>query len=164
MLWERKRRILRLAIVTAVAACGTAAQSIGSKEGSTQESAQHTYRAPTNLKVLSKNMTGQQVQDMMLRWGAELGARCSACHDEEQDNVVSGGPPRSRFANDSKPMKDIARRMYTMTEAINSGFIAKVDNSGKLVTCGTCHQGRISPELGPLSPVRESAEKNVPLP
>ncbi len=101
---------------------------------------------------------------MMLRWGAELGARCNACHDDEQDNVVTGGPPRSRFANDSKPMKDIARRMYTMTEEINRVFIAKIGNSGVPVTCGTCHQGRISPELGTLSSVRERAAKNVPLP
>ena len=163
MLRKRKRRILLLAIVTAVAAC-TAAQSIGSKEGSAEETAQRTYLPPTNLKVLAKCMTGEQVHDMMLRWGAELGARCNACHDDEQDNVVTGGPPRSRFANDSKPMKDIARRMYTMTEDINSGFIAKIGNSGMRVTCGTCHQGRISPELGTLSSVGERAAKNVPLP
>jgi hypothetical protein len=154
---------LLLAIVTAVAAC-TAAQSIESKEGSTQETAQCTYPAPTNLKVLPKDMTGQQVYDMMLRWGGELGVRCSACHDEAQDNLISGGLPVSRFANDSKPMKDVARRMYTMTERINSGFIAKIDNSSMPVTCGSCHQGRISPELGSLSPLGERATKNVPLP
>jgi hypothetical protein len=163
VLRERNRRILLLAIVTAVAAC-TAAQSIGSKEGSSQETAQRTYPVPTNLKVLSKTMTGQQVHDMMLRWSGELGAWCNACHDEEQDNVVSGGPARSRFANDSKPMKEIARRMYTMTEEINRAFITKVDNSGMLVTCGTCHQGRISPELQPLLSVEERAAKSAPLP
>lgn len=163
MLRKRKRLILLLAIVTEVAAC-TAAQSIGSKEGSSQETAQRTYPAPANLKVLSETMTGQQVYDMMLRWGGELGVRCSACHDEEEDNLISGGLPVSRFANDSKPMKDIARRMYTMTERINSGFIAKIDNSSMPVTCGSCHQGRISPELRPSSPVGERATENVPLP
>jgi hypothetical protein len=163
VLRERKRRILLLAIVAAVAAC-TAAQSIGSKEGSSQETAQRTYPVPANLKVLSKTMTGQQVHDMMLRWGGELGVRCSACHDEDQDNVISDGLPVSRFANDSKPMKDIARRMYIMTERINSGFIAKIDNSSMPVTCGSCHQGRISPELRSLSPVGERATKIVPLP
>ena len=142
----------------------TSAQSLGNKEGSTQETAQRTYPAPTNLKVLPKNMTGQQVHDRMVRWGGELGVRCSACHDEEEDNVVSGGPPRPRFANDSKPMKEIARLMYTMTEEINSGFSAKIDNSGMPVTCGTCHQGRISPEPGPLSPVGERAAQYAPLP
>lgn len=101
---------------------------------------------------------------MMLRWGGELGVRCSACHDEKEDNLISGGLPVSRFANDSKPMKDIARRMYIMTERINSGFIAKIDNSGMKVTCRTCHEGRVSPELRPLSPAGERATKNMPLP
>lgn len=159
----RKRRILLLAIVTAVAAC-TAAQSIGNQEGSTEKTVEPTYPPPKNLKVLSKTMTGQQVYDMMLRWGGELGVRCSACHDEKEDNLISGGLPVSRFANDSKPMKDIARRMYIMTERINSGFIAKIDNSGMKVTCRTCHQGRVSPELRPLSPAGERATKNMPLP
>jgi hypothetical protein len=61
-------------------------------------------------------------------------------------------------------MKEIARLMYTMTEEINSGFSAKIDNSGMPVTCGTCHQGRISPEPGPLSPVGERAAQYAPLP
>lgn len=90
-------------------------------------------------------MTGQQIHDLMEGWAGALGVRCSACHEEEQDNLTSPEPSRLRFAGDAKPMKEIARRMYTMTDAINSNFIAKVGNSGLPVTCGTCHQGRISP-------------------
>jgi len=41
------------------------------------------YPAPTNLKVLPKNLTGQQVHDIMKQWNGELGVRCGACHAED---------------------------------------------------------------------------------
>lgn len=108
------------------------------------------YPAPVNLKVLPGNLTRQQVHDVMKQWRGELGVRCNACHTGDPDNIVAGGPARSRFADDSKPMKDVARLMYTMTEQINRDFVAKVEGSGIPVTCGTCHRGRISPE--PFAP------------
>ena len=149
MIKERQRRFLVLAIVVAVAGCAVA-QSASGKGDSAVEREQRTYPIPTNLKVLPKEMTGQQVHDMMERWAGDLGVRCNACHDDEEENVVSGALPRSRFADDSKPMKSIARVMYTMTDSINTRFIAKTENSGMPVTCGTCHQGRINPESGPF--------------
>ena len=60
--------------------------------------------------------------------------------------------------------------MYTMTEEINSNYIAKVEGSGMPVTCGTCHRGQVSPEpftisrrrlpcqIAPL--VREGSSRN----
>ena len=110
------------------------------------------FLTPTNLKVLPKNLTGKQVNHVMEQWGIDLGVRCSACHGEGLDNVVPAALQRSRFAEDSQPMKEIARLMYTMTEEINSTFIAKVEGSGLPVTCGTCHRGRISPEPAVIPP------------
>ncbi len=49
-------------------------------------------------------------------------------------------------------MKAVARLMYTMTEEINSKYIATVNGSGMPVTCGTCHRGAVSPELFSLQP------------
>ncbi len=142
------------AIVVALAARAVAQSAVG-KRDSVVEREQRTYPTPTNLKVLPREMTGQQVHDLMERWTGELGVQCSACHEDEEGNVVYGALPRSRFAADSKPMKEIARRMYTMTDAINSRFIAKIESSGMPVTCGTCHQGRINPESSPFLAVTE---------
>jgi hypothetical protein len=146
-----KRDVQILLALTAMVTC-TAAQSSRNLEALPQEPEQRAYPAPTNLRVLPKAMTGQQVNDLMEQWGVELGVRCSACHGEEQDNVIPGGPRRPTFADDSQPMKGIARLMYTMTEQINRDFIAKVEGSGLPVTCGTCHRGHVGPEPALVAP------------
>lgn len=105
-----------------------------------------TFLAPANLQVLPKDLSGQQVHDIMEQWASSLGARCDACHVEYTENAEPDGRPHIDFSDDFKPMKAVARRMYTMTEEINRNYIAKVNGSGKPVTCGTCHRGRVSPE------------------
>jgi len=65
------------------------------------------FPAPTNLQVLPKNLSGQQVNDIMEQWAHSLGVRCDSCHTEDLDAVNSEGRPRLRFANDSKPMKTL---------------------------------------------------------
>ena len=99
-----------------------------------------------NLKVLPENLTGQQVHAIMEQWAGELGAHCNACHLEERFKHASNGDPKLDFKDDSKGMKRSARLMFTMTEEINSSFIAKVEGSGMPVTCGTCHRGQVTPE------------------
>ena len=63
------------------------------------------YPAPTNLKVLPKNLTGQQVGDIMEQWAGSLGIRCDSCHTEDPENAEPDGHPHLNFADDSKPMK-----------------------------------------------------------
>jgi hypothetical protein len=106
----------------------------------------HAFPAPANLKVLPKDLTGQQVHDIMEGWTRDLGVRCVACHANAPEDKSAASPPPLAFADDSKPMKDIARLMYAMTEQINGKFIAKVEGSGMPVTCGTCHRGNVSPD------------------
>jgi cytochrome c553 len=117
--------------------------------GATPES----FPAPTNLKVLSKDLTGQQVHEIMEQWKAGLGMGCAACHAEDKENVDQDGRPLLNFASDSKPEKSTARLMYAMTEEINQRFIAKIDGSGVPVNCGTCHRGHIGPEPFANAPV-----------
>lgn len=105
-----------------------------------------TFPSPTNLKVLPRDLTGQQVHDIMKQWEASLGIQCGSCHAQDPDSTGPDGQPRLKFADDSKPMKAVARTMYTMTEEINSNYIAKLEGSGLPVTCGTCHRGHIGPE------------------
>ncbi len=159
MLLRRNRRVSILLALTAMVVCAPA-QSPRNGDALPQEPSQRVYPAPTNLRVLPKELTGQQVNDVMEQWGGQLGVRCSACHGEDQDNVVATGPRRSRFAVDSQPMKEIARLMYTMTEQINRDFVARVEGFGLPVTCGTCHRGHVSPEPAFVAPaVRLSANQ-----
>lgn len=101
---------------------------------------------PTNLQVLPKTMTGEQVHDLMHKWEDELGTECSTCHAADPKNLAPNGKPRLNFADDSKPEKATARLMVRLVEEINAQYIAKIDNSGAPVTCGTCHRGHLSPQ------------------
>jgi cytochrome c553 len=105
-----------------------------------------TFPAPTNLKVLPKNLTGQQVHDIMEQWEGSLGAHCSTCHTADPKNIGPNGRPRLDFVDDSKQEKATARAMYAMMEDINKNYVAKIDSSGAPVTCGTCHRGHLGPE------------------
>lgn len=111
-----------------------------------------TYPAPTNLKVLPKTLTGQQVHEIMEGWAGSLGVHCDTCHAADPNNVGPNGRPRLKFEDDSKPEKQMARIMYTMTEDMKKNYIAKVAEMDKMdtpappLTCGTCHRGHLDPE------------------
>ncbi len=128
---------------TAVAQAPQAAPAQQPPAGSRQP---REYPAPTNLKVLPKDLTGQQVRDIMEKWEGSLGAHCSTCHTADPKNVGPNGRPRLNFADDSKEEKLTARLMYKMTEDINVNYVSKVPNSDEPVTCGTCHRGHLGPE------------------
>ena len=104
------------------------------------------WPAPTNLQVLPKNLTGQQVRDIMEKWEGSLGAHCNTCHAADPKNIGPNGRPRLNFADDSKQEKLTARLMYKMTEDINVNYVSKVPNSDLAVACGTCHRGHLDPE------------------
>jgi hypothetical protein len=100
--------------------------------------------APTNLKVLPKNLTGDQVMQIMHGWAGSLGTECTTCHAADPNNIGSNGKPRLNFADDSKPDKAKARLMAKMVDDINKNYVSKLENS-KPVTCGTCHRGHLEP-------------------
>jgi hypothetical protein len=116
----------------------------------------HDMPAPTNLKVLSRNLTGPQVHEIMEQWEGELGTRCKTCHTVDPKNVGPDGKPRFNYADDSKEEKQTARKMVKMVEEINATYISKIDSSGAPVTCGTCHRGHLGPEPFTV-PVKEHA-------
>lgn len=122
------------------------------------------YPAPTNLKVLPKDLTGQQVHDIMKQWAAALGTDCNSCHAEDRNNLGPNGRPKFNFADDSKGMKAAARIMYSMTEKINADYVAKVDSSGVPVTCGTCHRGHLGPEPFVITPKDRPSAPQGPAP
>ncbi len=114
--------------------------------GSASPEAHHSHPAPTNLQVLPKTLTGEQVHEIMEKWEAYLGTKCSHCHAADPKNIGPNGRPRLNYADDTRPEKATARLMFKMTEMINVDYIGKIDTSGEPVTCGTCHQGHLGPE------------------
>jgi hypothetical protein len=114
--------------------------------------APRNYPAPTNLKVLPKNLTGAQVHDIMRTWAGSLGVGCDECHTPDPVKKNADGKPVLNFADDSQPDKRMARIMYTMTEDLKVKYIAKVAAMDPMtekaapLTCGTCHRGHEDPE------------------
>lgn len=106
----------------------------------------HEMPAPTNLKVLPRNLTGAQVHEIMHQWAGELGTTCKTCHAIDPKNLGPDGKPRLNYADDSKEEKQTARKMFKMVEEINVNYISKIDSSGEPVSCGTCHRGHLGPE------------------
>jgi hypothetical protein len=117
---------------------------------------EHQHPAPTNLKVLPKDLTGEQVHEIMHQWSGDLGTGCKTCHAASKE-LGPDGKPKLNFADDSKEDKQTARLMYTMMEDINANYVAKVPNSGAPVTCGTCHRGHLGPEPFVPAPEKEHA-------
>jgi hypothetical protein len=84
------------------------------------QSAEQVYK---NIQVM-KGLPANQLMAAMHDMSTSLGQECGFCHVED-------------LASDAKPMKAAARRMMTMTQALNKDTFA-----GKLaVGCDTCHRG-----------------------
>jgi hypothetical protein len=111
-----------------------------------------SYPPPTNLKVLPKDLTGQQVRTIMEGWAGDLGVHCDTCHVADPKNIGPNGRPRLDFPSDAKDEKQMARIMYTMFEVDKKDYVAKVAAMDKMdepaapLTCGTCHRGHLDPE------------------
>jgi len=96
-----------------------------------------------NLRVLSPNITHDELIATMRGIARSLGTKCNHCH--------VANPPGSAeefdYPNDSKPEKNVARTMLRMVRNINGEYISKVNAHGQTVTCFTCHRGHTVPEV-----------------
>jgi hypothetical protein len=96
-------------------------------------------QAPTNLQVLPKDMTQQQVVTVMRTFTQGLGVMCDHCHVGTQADR----------AKDDRPEKATARKMIKMMMAINDDFLKDVGTppppGQQKVTCYTCHRGAVKP-------------------
>lgn len=104
----------------------------------------------TNLKVLPKDISKQELQSTMRSFAFALGIRCEHCHVEKQ------APEKGfDYAADDKDAKKAARIMLQMVEAINRDYVGKLEKADKLapirVQCVTCHHGLTQPQ--PLNAV-----------
>jgi hypothetical protein len=98
---------------------------------------------PSNLKVLPKDTTGEQVHAIMRHYEEDLGVECSYCHAKDP---ATG---RNNFASDANPMKDRARVMMKMTHTINADYLTQLTDPKPEheVNCSTCHRGMAKPAV-----------------
>ncbi len=132
----KPKNIVFALLITAVAAMGASANL--------QETAAPPKR---NLKVLPKNISKDDLGKVMDEWKGALGVKCNFCHAASADN-----PRKMNWASDTKPEKEMARQMFTMTGKINKKFFhAKKGTDGMMameaVNCNTCHHGEAHPEV-----------------
>jgi len=116
------------------------AQSFAQKEHG------HDDDKATNLKVLPKNTSEDELHKIMKGYSMALGVHCNYCHVAHE--VEGQQRPKMDFASDDKPEKNLARDMMKMTAAINANYISNMKGIGhnmEEVTCITCHNGRKIP-------------------
>ncbi|QMV19752.1 c-type cytochrome [Granulicella sp. 5B5] len=118
-----------------VAAASTAQQEPPAK------STTAVHHAPTNLKVLPKDISSEELHARMRQYVSEVGVPCGYCHAE---NPQTG---KLDFASDDNPVKETARFMIKMTDDINTKYLAQLGDRrySPAFTCGSCHQGQPEP-------------------
>src|ERR1700730_1940452 len=114
----------------------TGARSQAVKTG-TDQKPQMSEEAFKNVQVL-RGIPVNEFMGTMGFFSASLGMNCTDCH------VMESAGNWDRYADDT-PLKQTARRMVLMMNAIN-----RADFGGtRLVTCYTCHRGDQHPEVTP---------------
>ena len=100
----------------------------------------------TNLKVLPKTVSRQELLGTMRGFALGLGVRCTYCHVGRE-----GAPLDSvNFASDDKRTKRVARVMLDMVDHINGEHLGMVPDRPEphvVVRCETCHRGVARPRL-----------------
>jgi hypothetical protein len=113
---------------------------------------------PQNIKVLPKDWTRPQIQQLMQTFVESLGVgapgeACGHCHtvDPRAPPPPAGRGPQFDFALDDNPNKDIARKMIQMVMAVNADSLKDIGEPTpkEKVTCYTCHHGKEQPAVAP---------------
>lgn len=94
-----------------------------------------------NLKVLSKDITEDQLKGVMYSFNEALGVKCNFCHVETNDGKLN-------FASDANMHKIAARDMMKMTMKINKKYFKVTNPMEYSVNCNTCHNGQVTPSKG----------------
>jgi tetratricopeptide (TPR) repeat protein len=99
----------------------------------------------TNLTVLSKTISKDDLINVMRNFTEGLGVRCNFCHVGEEGKPLS----TYDFSADDKDNKRIARIMLKMTNNINDEYLTQLKDFGENiieVKCITCHHGVKQPK------------------
>ena len=97
----------------------------------------------TNLQVLPKNISKDELVSTMRGFAGGLGVRCTHCHVGGTETDLTG----MDFSSDEKKEKKIARAMLAMVKEINGSLIQRTGIENPIqVKCATCHHGVRRPE------------------
>ncbi len=97
---------------------------------------------PENLEVLPEDITAQELSATMRGFAMGLGLRCSNCHVGEEGQDLA----EYDFASDEKELKQKARKMLKMVNAINDKYLDEIEEDHVQVQCVTCHRGVNKPK------------------
>ena len=78
----------------------------------------------TNLTVLPKTISKDDLLKVMRNFTDGLGVRCDFCHVEEKDQSTR----KFDFSSDDKDNKKIARVMLKMVNNINGDYLSQIKN------------------------------------
>jgi len=106
---------------------------------------QQKQPSDSNLKVLAKDISPDDLYDMMEGFNTSLGVKCNFCHSAKKDD-----PNKLDYALDGKPEKETTRAMIKMTMEINEKYFhnasAYSTKAVLAVNCISCHNGKTHPE------------------
>jgi hypothetical protein len=128
-----------VAFAVIVMACATAGQSQPPEPGGAAPPMQLPDHF-TNLKVLPKDISKEDLVHTMKAFSASLGVKCDHCH------VLS---PEKDFASDKKGEKQMARDMMGLVHKLNTEFFNYRD--APKASCFMCHHGEKKPALQPAN-------------
>ena len=116
----------------------------------------------TNLKILPKDISDDDLKDVMREFNMALGVKCNFCHAEGKDGKLD-------FASDENKHKNIARDMMKMTKGINKKYFKITDPKAFEVNCVTCHNGSKHPAKvaipnAPPAPITPATPQNLQQP
>ncbi len=98
----------------------------------------------TNLKVLPKDISHDELKKVMDNFKTALGVKCDFCHAKSKTD-----PTKLDFASDEKEYKLVARDMMKMTNKINKKYFQHHEGNDNVaaIQCATCHNGNKKPQL-----------------
>lgn len=123
-------------------AMGATLQTPGIQAANDPASVQRTsHPKPTNLKVLPKDISADDLDKLMHGYEKQLGVPCGYCHEQNVETK------QTDYASDENPVKQTARFMISMTGDINNKYLAQLGDRryAQPITCGNCHRGQIEP-------------------
>jgi hypothetical protein len=156
MVWIRAQRnpgresmnvLYTAALILSCSVFGVAPGAVSQSPGSTRAasdavaSSRGSHPRPSNLKVLPKEISGDDIDKLMHQYQQYLGVPCGYCHAENERTK------QIDFASDENPVKETARFMISMTNDINNKYLAQLGDRrySEPFTCGNCHQGMVQP-------------------
>jgi hypothetical protein len=128
-------RVRTVLAVLALVACSGARSALA--QGPPREP-----EKPTNLQVLPKDISNDDLDRTMRQMSSALGVRCDHCH------AAAKSGQGLDFASDTKDEKKSARTMLQMTRTLNTDWLTRVmsEDGGQMqVSCVMCHKGSERP-------------------